>query len=144
MRHVLINSCYGGFGFSKEFIIHLCNKYGFPINEEFPEYSELGDMNEFQIAEEAIAYGLKEASGNYANLRACELPDGVEYIKSEYDGYEDIHFYVLVTLGELKNGLSDDKLALVDSIGRIEISRDVEISDEELASYETNSNLEQS
>ena len=108
---VIINKCYGGFGFSKEAIIRM-RELGYeransvPINEEeynkkYPgttihfhdrnSYSFYDDYNNertnpivIQVVEE-----LKDkASGQFAELKIVEIPDDIKYGIEEYDGIE--------------------------------------------------------
>jgi hypothetical protein len=107
---VLYCASYGGFGFSETFWNHLANKFNFELNAN-PWQSVPTDDN--TLAEEAIAFGLKEASGDCCRLAVEEIPDELSYYKSEYDGSETVHTYYAVTEEELLNGLSKDQIDLV-------------------------------
>lgn len=108
---VLINNCYGGFGFSQDFVEHIRQFPGYEHTNS--AYYDLSRDNQF-VVEEAIKYGLDKASGGYSQLVVEEIPDGCNYIIGEYDGHEHISdVYITVTYDELKNGLSMDKLKLI-------------------------------
>lgn len=108
---VLINSCYGGFGFSESFKRELLS-IGFS-SEDVMEgaYTKRTDL---KLIEAVESFGLKRSQGDYSKLEIVELPDGVKFLISEYDGYETIDsFWIEVSLDELRNGLSDEQLSLV-------------------------------
>lgn len=107
---VLINKCFGGYSLSEEFVNHLiANNL---ISEDYNKYNINRD-NQIVI-EEAIKFGLENASGLCAELYIVEIPDGCEYKIGEYDGSEWIEqIWINVTLDELKNGLSDKQLSMV-------------------------------
>ena len=105
MKKVLINNCYGGFGFSNEFISHIKTLGINVIERDTPE-----------VVEEAIKFGLDKASGCYSELIVEEIPDGAYYCIDEYDGLESIsELFITVSYENLKNGLSEEQLNLVRS-----------------------------
>lgn len=54
----------------------------------FSDYSiERDDPVLIQVVEELC----EEANGNHAELRIVEIPDDINYIIEEYDGFESIH-----------------------------------------------------
>ncbi len=102
---ILINNCYGGYGFSDEFTNHI-NSLGIPDDCEWRD-------NQI-VVEEAIKFGLKKASGYCAELTVEEIPDGAHYSVGEYDGQEWISdTWIEVTLDELRKGLSEEQLDMV-------------------------------
>ena len=107
---VLINSCYGGFSYSQEFINYLITKN--LATEENNAYNIARDNQE--IVEEAIKFGLEKASGHCSELEVVEILEGAQYSIKEYDGFESIEdIWIEVTLNELKNGLSNEQLSMV-------------------------------
>lgn len=118
MSKVLVNNCYGGFGFSELFINHM--------NAKHPELS-FGHSDERTgvFAEEAVAFGLDLASGPFAKLTVEEIPDGVSYDIHEYDGMEHIaHTYVTLNMSDLKRGLSDEQIDLVSKVTFVKVNDD--------------------
>jgi len=116
---VILNRCYGGFGFSEEFTKHI---------KTFPGYEEMysGNIginrNDQFLIEEAIKFGLDKASGGFAQLAVVDIPDGVEYSISEYDGQEWIsQLWIEVTLQELKNGLTQEQLDILENNKGVDI-----------------------
>lgn len=104
MKKVLYNTCYGGFGLSKEFIKSLgVDPYDY---ENYPFYSR--DDQEF--IQKVLDFGLKEASGPYASLAVTEIPDICSYMIDEYDGVESVNTTLHVSMDELESGLSKEKL----------------------------------
>ena len=75
---VVINSCYGGFGLSKE-------AYKF-LGLEWGEYVSRTDPKLIECVE---TLGTK-ANGFFANLRVIEIPDDVKWEITEYDGCEQV------------------------------------------------------
>ena len=104
---VLINTSYGGFGFSDEFVKHIKELRG----EHELNHWDL-DRDDQELIEEAIKFGLKNAEGRFASFDIIEVPDGLSYYINEYDGKESIFITLLVTEEELSNGLSPERLEL--------------------------------
>ena len=76
---VVINSCHGGFGLSKEAEEYLgCNWW------DYYAYGKRDDPNLVRCVEELGA----RANDDYASLKVVEIPDGVDWIIDEYDGKE--------------------------------------------------------
>ena len=82
--HIVINSCYGGFGLSDKALDmykQLSNKsevYGFELDRTDPIL--------IQVVEALGA----EADGRFAKLRIIEIPDDIEWEITEYDGSESV------------------------------------------------------
>ena len=80
--HIVINSCYGGFGLSDKALDmykQLSNKsevYSFELDRTDPIL--------IQVVEALGA----EADGRFAKLRIIEIPDDIEWEITEYDGSE--------------------------------------------------------
>ena len=82
--HIVINSCYGGFGLSDKALDmykQLSNKsevYSFKLDRTDPIL--------IQVVEALGA----EADGRFAKLRIIEIPDDIEWEITEYDGFESV------------------------------------------------------
>ena len=82
--HIVINSCYGGFGLSDKALDmykQLSNKsevYSFELDRTDPIL--------IQVVEALGA----EADGRFAKLRIIEIPDDIEWEITEYDGIESV------------------------------------------------------
>lgn len=93
---VVINTCFGGFGLSKEAMDLYCEKKGInpgKWNEKWKFYEDVyhGDIerNDPVLVEVVETLG-KKSSGWAAELRIVEIPDGIEWFIDEYDGREHI------------------------------------------------------
>jgi hypothetical protein len=134
---VLTNGCYGGFGISNQACILWLEKQGIPVEiiehddyfahtflvngeKRVLRYSiDRADPVLIEIFEEK---GTEFTSGSCSELELNEIPDGCEYSIHEYDGSEYIdETWINVTLEELKNGLSEDKLRLAQQVSCIRI-----------------------
>ena len=133
---VLINSCYGGFGYSAKAISMYLDakavKYTGEIvdcystvtledGRKFSSYDiDRDDPTIIRIFEEI---GSEECSGDHSNLTCVEIPDGCKdfYEISEYDGYESIEYWVEATFDEVKDGLSPEKLDIFAKCGTIRL-----------------------
>ena len=107
---ILLNNDYGGYSLSQEFVNHLI------ANNLVAQDSNIYNIDRDNqiIIEEAIKFGLENASGICANLKVVKIPDSCEYRIGEYDGSEWIEqIWINVTLDNLKNGLSDEQLSIV-------------------------------
>ena len=78
---VVINKCYGGFCLSDQVSKELGLANGFCWS---------GPRHDPKLVEIVERLGA-EAGGDFADLRAVEIPDGVEYEIDEHDGMETIH-----------------------------------------------------
>lgn len=94
---IVINTCYGGFGFSKDFVKYWESRY----HDLYPDY----DLDDYQHDDVARTYeplisaleefGVDEASTSYSSLEIVSIPDeATDYMIDEYDGMESI-IYVL-------------------------------------------------
>jgi len=75
---IVINSCYGGFGLSKEALKML----GIRNAEEI-------ERNNYKLIEVVETLG-EEANACHAQLKIVEIPDGIEWVIGEYDGIEHV------------------------------------------------------
>jgi len=113
MKKIVINSCYGGFGLSEKAVLRYAELKGMKLytfdrdpdgsdpsystsqNEEDQKKDEYyfspGDIPRddpklVQVVEELE----EEANGRCAELEIVEIPKGVKWIISQYDGIETI------------------------------------------------------
>jgi len=115
---VLINSCFGGFGFSDEFLKHLESVHPDMFTDAGLDTSYYNWRDDERIVNEAIAFGFDPedrdcllASGPFARLTVVEVPDGCNYYIDEYDGNEHIsHTSFNISEDMLKAGLTDQQL----------------------------------
>lgn len=101
---VVINRCYGGFGLSHEAIMRYAELKGFENfrfekGDSFSDHYYIGDENFYgfdlerndpvlvQVVEELG----ENADGKFAELRIVDIPDGISWEISEYDGLEKVH-----------------------------------------------------
>ena len=107
---VLINKCYGGFGFSDDFIKHIRAI----STDDFSIHPYLWNRANQFLVEEAIKFGLEKAGSIHSELEVAEIPDEAQFKISEYDGTEWIEqVWIEATLDELRNGLSIEQLSMV-------------------------------
>jgi hypothetical protein len=115
---VLLNTCYGGFGFSEEFLTHLESVHPDMFTSHGLDSSYWNERDDERIVNEAIAFGCDPedagrllASGPHARLSVVEVPDGCEYYIREYDGTEYIsHTTFTICEDMLKAGLTDEQI----------------------------------
>jgi len=90
MKKVLINICYGVFGLSKEVydILGLDSNHGDIYPEDLGYNTEEKMRADKTLIAAVEKVGLKESSGEYAELKIVEIPDDVEFTIEEYDGLE--------------------------------------------------------
>ena len=82
---IAINTCYGGFGLSKEayeFLGMTWDRFGYAYNP----YEKRTDLKLIECIE---TLG-KKANGSCASLKVIDIPDDVNWTISEYDGRETI------------------------------------------------------
>ena len=82
---VVINVCHGGFGLSDSAMARYNELTGNAV--EYHWELERSDPVLIQVIEEL---GVIFAEGKYAELKIVEIPDGIEWYVSEYDGMEHI------------------------------------------------------
>ena len=109
MTKVVINNCFGGFGLSHGAIMRYAELKGLNMivveeKRAFSDYTyylnEIGDDNFWydgmieDRSDPALVQTVEElgelASGQFAELRVVEIPDGVNWHIVEYDGMEHI------------------------------------------------------
>jgi hypothetical protein len=93
---IVINNTYGGFSVSEKVYSELgleYDGYGYLRNEDFNINSE--NSYEFRTDKKLISaiekIGVKKSSGECAELKIIEIPDGIEWMIDEYDGMESVH-----------------------------------------------------
>ena len=82
--HIVINSCYGGFGLSDKALV----LYNTLANTELEYYSDI-ERNDPILVHVVETLG-NEANGRFAKLCIVEIPDDVNWEISEYDGSESV------------------------------------------------------
>jgi hypothetical protein len=132
---LLINRAYGGYGVSNEAIELWFTKKGLPMRTEIDKYGDKRyyhddklvwsiDRTDPTLIEIFEEIGSKRTSGEHANLCLEELPDFAHYFIGEYDGQEWIDdTWIEVTIEELANGLSQEKLAMLQKVNGIRLQR---------------------
>jgi hypothetical protein len=131
---VLVNDCYGGYGISLEAELLYLTKKGISfelLEERYGNGKYLIDGEEtyceirrddpilIEVVEEI---GSEKASGMHAELSISEIPDGCHYSIHEYDGTEYIDStWIEISLDELKNGLSGDRLEMAQKVSCIKL-----------------------
>ena len=102
---VVLNSCYGGFGLSKEAIQMLIDKHGLDIDSEYGyvDNEDFGIVDEshdaYRMDKRLISVveelGVDSSSGDHAALRIVKVPDEVVDVHGghidDYDGCESVH-----------------------------------------------------
>lgn len=88
-QKIVLNSCFGGYGFSQEAIDWLRN-HGM---ENLNDIREVENNRIHPLMVQCVeTLGSEKASGEYASLRIAEYPQGVDIYIEDYDGVEDIHW----------------------------------------------------
>jgi hypothetical protein len=109
MTKVVINCCFGGFGMSHAAIMRYAELKGLNMivveekrfGSDYSYYlNEISDDNFwydnliYDRSDPALVQTVEElgalASGQYAELKVVEIPDGVNWYVDEYDGREHI------------------------------------------------------
>lgn len=93
---IVLNNNYGGYTIE---VMEL----GFPHNT---------DRTDEQLMK-AISLSKK------TNLIVVDIPNGVSYTIEEYDGWETIKKYITVSKKDLKNGLNEEQLKLIELVDYI-------------------------
>lgn len=84
MQKIVINTCYGGFGVSKE----VADILGLEWNDSYGAVSEHDIKRDDPLLVEAVERLGDKAGYEYASLKVVEIPDDVEWQIEEYDGNE--------------------------------------------------------
>lgn len=91
---VVINSCYGGFGLSKEAQDLYCALMEIETGEWNATWKFYSDFRECELKRNdpvlvaVVEYLDEDADGDCANLFIVDIPDDVEWHIAEYDGIE--------------------------------------------------------
>lgn len=102
---IVINVCYGGFSISKEAAEFMAKNGCERAKQELAEYAVVNRWFGYGIVEEmdggydrtsaylirAVETLKEKANGSLAKLKVVEIPDGIDYYISDYDGVESIH-----------------------------------------------------
>lgn len=91
---IVINRCFGGFGFSdkcSEALGGVRRETGWGHHYEFPNNKSLTDFRtDLKLIKLMETKGSKWCSGDYSKLKIVEIPDDIDYYISEYDGMETV------------------------------------------------------
>lgn len=91
---VVINTCHGGFGLSKEALELYAKIKGIELGEYNKSYSFYENFSDYDIARDdpvliqVIEQMGEAASNRFSELKIVEIPDDVEWTIAEYDGLE--------------------------------------------------------
>jgi len=96
---IVINGGYGGFGISWDTFFYLAERNHPFVEDMFEKWAEPG-VEEFYIDDPErddpmLIFAIEElgsdiASDDYAELKVVSIPDGVDWVIEEYDGWETI------------------------------------------------------
>lgn len=81
---IVINTCHGGFGLSKEAFQRYCDQTGQNPDELYTDDIARDDPTLISIVENMG----KGADGRHATLKIVEIPDDVQWQIQDYDGSE--------------------------------------------------------
>jgi hypothetical protein len=84
VQHVVINTCYGGFGLSERAIREYKQMAGITDDKWYDRLAPRDDPYLIKIVRDL---GMA-ANGDHANLKIVEIPPDVEWEVEEYDGNE--------------------------------------------------------
>ena len=82
---IVVNTCYGGFGLSKEAEVEFRQKSG--LSEDF-WLGRLDDHRNDPILVAMVEQDAEGVSGDHAELAIIEIPEGVDWEIEDYDGIE--------------------------------------------------------
>ncbi len=97
MPKLVINSCYGGFGLSREAIDMYCSKTGMNPGEWSEGYQGYSDFSVYDLDRDdpiliEVVKELKtKANGFFSHLKIVDIPEDVKYYIHDYDGLEEVH-----------------------------------------------------
>jgi hypothetical protein len=96
MQKVVINNCFGGFRLSKK-AVELFNKYAgtnfecdYSMNRHFRKDDNRYAFRSHPILVRVVEELGTDAASGFTRLRIAEVPDGVDWEITEYDGKETI------------------------------------------------------
>ena len=94
---VVLNKCFGGFSVTEEVFKELklsCKDYGYLNNETF-NIDDNRNWEAYRAHPDLIKaiekIGVENAGGACSELKIIEIPDGIEWYISDYDGIETLH-----------------------------------------------------
>lgn len=85
---IVINRCFGGFGLSPEAILKYTELKGIEYGDFEKISVDRSDPILVQIVEEM---GTKKSQSQLSKLKIVEIPDDVQWLIEDYDGFESIH-----------------------------------------------------
>lgn len=112
---IVINTCYGGFHLSDEGL-----KYYEDLKIKANDYNDFNRHNP-ALVKTIEDLGEKSYDNFISRPEIVEIEDGLEYEIDDYDGLEMVIPYIPVTIDELKNGLSEDKIKLLSHTKQLRI-----------------------
>ena len=84
---IVINTCYGGFGLSKEAFGRWREAKNLDADDPMYEFDSDIPRNDTDLIKIVEQMGDRSA-GDFANLKIIEVPDDVDWYIEEYDGRE--------------------------------------------------------
>lgn len=116
---VLVNRCYGGFGFSKKFI-------SFLKKNKIKPSTDWEMRDDPAVIAAALEFGIDKISDKYSKLVIEEVPDHCEYIIEEYDGMEWLsRTYFKISPEILKRGLTEREIEIAKKVNFLAVSEDI-------------------
>jgi hypothetical protein len=92
---VVINTCWGGFGVSRECAEWMAERGHVGAREALAQEKFYGyfidDRTDPALIQAIETLGAEPCSGPHAKLKIVEIPDGTQYEIDDYDGKESIH-----------------------------------------------------
>lgn len=90
---IVINTCFGGFGISRECAKHMADAGDEIALDGFNTGSFSLDIypRDSKTLVKAVEELGKAANSDYSDLKVVEIPDDVDWIIDDYDGVETIH-----------------------------------------------------
>jgi hypothetical protein len=89
MKKIVINSCFGGFGLSRQALDLYMDLAKVPDEEREDFWEHYIERDDPALIEVVERLG-QEADGEFADLKIVEIPDDVEWQVEEYDGLEHV------------------------------------------------------
>ena len=86
MQKIVISEQFGGYGWSNE----LYEELGYEGQRDYAKERETPRDDPALVAA-VEKLGTEKASNRFSELHVIEIPDGVKWHVSEYDGYETLH-----------------------------------------------------
>ncbi len=114
---IVVNRCFGGYSLSTQAM----NMYRELSGNTDPEFKYHHIERNDPIFVDIVERLGEDASGPYGYLEVFEIPDGLSYEISEYDGLEDFITYLEVGVLDLINGFDNKMLELAQKANYIKL-----------------------